>query len=238
MLQSALKVLFPDQCLGCGAMVAEATGLCGTCWRDAPFLGSGCCGICSHPVLVDPDDPGDVRPVCDTCLATPRPWTAGRAALRYDGFARKLILRLKHGDRTDLAPPAARWMAAAGQEILTADTVLVPVPIHWRRLFNRRFNQAAELARALSSVTGRPAWPEALWRRRATAIQDGMSREERVTNLQDAIVARQDLSGQRIVLVDDVLTTGATLAAAAQACKDAGAARVDILVLARATKSP
>lgn len=178
--------------------------------------------------------------LCDDCLRIGRPWDRGRAALLYSGAARKLVLALKHGDRTDLALPAARWMQAAGIALLGDDTLIVPVPVHRFRLLKRRYNQAALLGQALARISGVQHLPDALTRTRRTPKQDGMTVTERFENMQGAISVNSaraaQLSGRSILLVDDVMTSGATLAAAADACHATGANRVSILILARVVK--
>jgi ComF family protein len=176
--------------------------------------------------------------VCDDCLALARPWDRGRAALLYEGGGRRLVLRLKHGDRTDLARPAARWLAEAGRDLLVPGTLLVPVPVHWTRLLSRRYNQAAELARALSALSGLETLPDALVRTRRTPVQDGLGVDARFLNTIGAIRAARPMTGRSVVLIDDVMTSGATLSAATEACLAAGASRVSVLVLARVAKSP
>lgn len=148
------------------------------------------------------------------------------------------MLAFKHGDRLDAAPTLARWLARAGAELFTDVDVIVPVPLHRRRLFARRYNQSAVLALALAKITALPVAVDALVRVRATPTQGGLNRNARAANVQGAIVARgkNQLKGKRVVLVDDVLTTGATAAVCVAALKRAGAVSVDILTLARVTR--
>lgn len=235
LMKGAIRLVYPDQCVSCGVLVDGVHGLCPACWADTPFIRGLVCDTCGQPVL---GDRSDGAATCDDCLATPRPWDAGRAALLYEGVARGMVLRLKHGDRTDLARPAARWLAEAGRDVLMPGSLLVPVPIHWTRLVFRRYNQAAELARAVSKLTSLEVAPDALIRIRRTPVQDGLGVDARFDNTEGAIRAARPLTGRAVVLVDDVMTSGATLAAAAQACRAAGASRVSVLVLARVAKTP
>jgi ComF family protein len=160
-----------------------------------------------------------------------------RAAVRYDDVARTLVHALKYQDRTDLAPTMGRWMARAGGEILNEADVLVPVPLHWRRAWRRRYNQSGALAQAIARYSGLPVAGDALRRTRPTEQQIGLSRTARAANVQGAFRVADDriadVQGRRVVLVDDVLTSGATANACARALLRAKAAQVDLLVFAR-----
>ena len=219
-------------------MVESEFGLCGLCWRDTPFITGLTCEGCGTPLMGE----SETSELCDDCLTTPRPWSRGRAALLYEGNARKMILALKHGDRHEIARGAGRWLANAGRDLLLEDVILAPVPLHWTRMVSRRFNQAALLAQALSRVSGLPCCPDLLHRSRRTVSTKGMSREERFVLMQNAISitpSRRDrVASKKILLIDDVMTSGATLSAAADACLAAGACDVSTLVLARVAKAP
>lgn len=237
-MQRVLSMIYPDQCLVCEAMVATSGGLCGACWRETPFISGLVCDACGVPL------PGqsDTVAFCDDCLSLKRPWERGRAALTYRDIGRRLVLSLKHGDRTEIAPSAAQWMAQAGREILLPDTLLVPIPVHWSRLVTRRYNQAAELSRALAQQTGLHHCPDALFRARSTQKLDGLTVDQRFATLVDAIQAnpkrQSTLQDRRICLIDDVMTSGATLSCATNAAHQAGADRVFVLILARVEKAP
>ena len=237
--QSAIRLIYPARCTFCGGLVDSDFGLCGPCWRDTPFIAGQVCDQCGVPLLAGPDAPDDVLR-CDECLTFARPWGAGRAAMVYDGNGRKMVLRLKHGDRHDMAGPASAWMARAAQPLLRPDTLIAPVPLHWLRLLRRRYNQSALLARALGTQVGRPMCPDLLIRPRATPPLSGLGRDARFATMEGTIKAhprrRHRMAGRHVLLVDDVMTSGATLAAGAEACWAGGAAGVDILVLARAAK--
>jgi ComF family protein len=170
-------------------------------------------------------------------IANPPAYARARAAVRYDDVARTLVHALKYQDRTDLAPTMGRWMARAGQQLLADADILVPVPLHWRRGWSRRFNQSGALARVISRESGVKVASEALRRIRATEQQIGLSRAQRASNVQGAFkVAAErnaDIAGRHVVLIDDVLTSGATTDACARALLRAKAARVDVLVFAR-----
>jgi len=170
-------------------------------------------------------------------IADPPSYGRARAVVRYEDVARDLVHRLKYGDRLDLATSMGRWMARAGRELLEDADALVPVPLHWRRLWGRRFNQAAALAKAAASQSGVPVLTGILRRIRATPQQVGLSRSARADNVQGAFAVTQDgkaaVHGKRLVLVDDVLTSGATVDACARTLLRAGARNVDVLVFAR-----
>ena len=237
-LQRALSLIYPSQCLLCRNLV-EQGGLCRDCWPDVPFLKGLVCDTCGTSL---PGTGAEVGLLCDDCLATSRPWEAGRAALSYRDAGRRIVLALKHGDRTDLARPAAGWMAEAGREFLQADTLIVPIPIHWSRLLRRRYNQSAELARALGADSGCEVVPDGLVRTRRTLVQDGMTVEQREDNLRGAFAVNPrkpgNFAARRVCIVDDVMTSGATLAEAARCVRAGGAAQIFVLVLARVEKTP
>ncbi len=236
-MQSALRLLYPAQCVSCSAPVDEEFGLCGTCWAETPFVTGAICDICGAPV---PGEADDEALTCDDCLSTARPWRRGRAALIYRDNVRRMVLGLKHGDRTDLVRPAVRWMARALAPIRQDDMLVVPVPMHWTRLVRRRYNQAALLAQELARIAGLEYAPDALVRPRWTPMLRGRDKAERFAVQQGAIRPHPRrgtrLAGRKVLLVDDVMTSGATLASAADACLAAGACDVFTLALARAVK--
>lgn len=236
-VQTAIHTLFPPSCLGCRDLVTSDYGLCATCWRDLPLIAGPVCNACGVPVLAEDDDD---TALCEDCTETPRPWSRGRAAMRYSGLAKRLVTGLKHYDRYDFAPAAAQWMARSAWPVIRADTVIAPVPLHWSRLVQRRYNQAAMLAHALGQRVVQPAILDLLIRKERTEHLAQLSTEERQARLSDVIAPNPKrqarLSGAHILLVDDVMVSGATLTACTNACLTAGAARVDVLVLARVAK--
>lgn len=236
-MQSALHLIYPPQCVSCDAPADTDFALCPECWRDTPFISGLSCDLCGDALPGEGD--GSIVH-CDACMARQRPWAQGRSALLYRGNARRMILALKHGDRPELARSFAPWLAKAAQDILRDDMVIVPIPIHWTRRLKRRYNQSAELGRALARVTGLENAPQALIRPRRTAMHDGMSADDRFVNMDQAITPHPKhgaaLAGRDVLLLDDVMTSGATFHAAAHAAVMAGAASVRVLSLARVAR--
>jgi ComF family protein len=231
-----LDALLPPLCLGCGEIVAAPGGLCAGCWPRYAFIGQPHCATCGTPFARDPGK--DI--LCGACLRRPPHFRRARAALVYDEHSRRLILPLKHGDRTDLARACGGWMARAGAALLDEAELIAPVPLHWRRLFMRRYNQAMLLARALARDAPGKLAPDLLLRRRWTGSQAGLAADERRRNVRRAFAVhprwRESLSGKSVLLIDDVLTTGATIDACVQALQAGGAHHVDVLTLARVVR--
>jgi ComF family protein len=231
-LRPLLDVGLPPLCPACREPVRDAGGLCAACWSRLNFITRPYCERLGIPFAYDPG-PGVLSM---QAIADPPAYARARAAVRFDDVARSLVHALKYGDRLDIAPTLGRWMVRAGHELLDGADALVPVPLHWRRLWARRFNQSAALASCISGAAKIPV-STALKRTQATPQQVGLSRTERAHNVQSAFrvpaAAKGEVAGRRLVLVDDVLTSGATVDACARALLRAGAAQVDVLVFAR-----
>jgi ComF family protein len=226
-----IDILLPPRCLSCGIAVTRTGTLCAECWRGITFLGRPCCACCGLPFEFDLGESA----LCGECAREKPRFDRARAALRYDDASRKLILAFKHGDRLHLAPAFGPWLKRAGEELIRDADLVIPVPLHWTRLFARRYNQAAVLAQALRAAGGPPVAPDALIRTRRTPPQGKGNREARRRNVAAAFAVKpgRNLKGMRLLLIDDVLTTGATVAECARVLKRKGAARVDVLTLAR-----
>lgn len=229
-----VDMVFPPRCIACSEATSAPHGLCPGCWAETHFISGAACRRCGSPLMGEAAGEDDV---CDPCRRHPPGWDRGAAAVIYDGAARRVILGLKHGDRLDTVRPLAAWMATAGRALLAEADVVAPTPLHWRRLAKRRYNQSGELARRLGVLAGKPVAVDLLTRRRFTRPQEGMDRAARAANQAGAFAVAprrlRDVRGRAVLLVDDVLTTGATLSACAETLRAAGAARVDVLVLAR-----
>ena len=227
-----LDALYPPTCLACRAATGESGALCAACWRAMRFIERPFCDRLGTPFEQDLGE-GLLSP---QAIADPPVFRRARAVARFeDGPARRLAHRLKYSDRGELAAPLGAWMARAGADVLAEADAVVPTPLHAMRLWTRRFNQAAALASAVAERAGKPFEPQWLQRVKATRSQVGLSREQRARNVQGAFRAAPGapIKGRRIVLVDDVLTSGATANAAARALLRAGASDVDLLVFAR-----
>jgi len=231
-LRPLLDIGLPPLCPACREPTRDAGALCAPCWSRLNFITRPYCERLGIPFAFDPG-PGILS---IQAIADPPAYARARAAVGFDNVARSLVHALKYGDRLDLVPTLGRWMAVAGRELLVGADALVPVPLHWRRLWARRFNQSAALARVVSAETNVPV-TTALKRVRATRSQVGLSKSERAQNIQGAFRvppgARAAVAGRRLVLVDDVLTSGSTVDACARALLRADAAQVEVLVFAR-----
>ena len=227
------RALFPPLCGGCRRTVSLPATLCGSCWRELRLLERPWCDVLGVPFGVDMGE-GALSPAA---IANPPPFDRARSAVAYTGVARRMVQALKYNDRTDLAPWMARWMMRAGAELIRDADVIVPVPLHARRFLRRRFNQSAELARAIAGLSGLGFEPALVVRAKPTRQQVGLGLAEREQNVRGAfkvpVAERERLRGRRVLAVDDVYTTGATVSAMARSLRRAGAAGVDVLTFAR-----
>lgn len=225
-----VDMVFPPLCVACREPVGEA-GFCAACWSGLTLLDGPGCACCAMPFTTDLGE----GMVCAACLAEPPAFDRARAIFSYDEKSKGPILALKHADRLDLVPGFARWLERTGGAMIAEADVIVPVPLHVWRLWRRRYNQAAELARMLARRAGKPYAPALLVRSRATPSQGAMvSAAARKRNVAGAfeVPESERVKGKTVLLVDDVMTTGATAREAAKALKKAGAAKVLVLTLA------
>lgn len=235
--RTLLDIVYPPLCFMCRGPVADPHGLCAECWMKITFLDGPCCLQCGLPFDLDP---GEVMR-CAGCLAKPPAFDRARSVVRYNDASRDPILALKHADRLETVPAFSRWLKRSGHDLLEDCELIVPVPLHRTRLWRRRYNQAALLTQALARASGKPADPLALIRIKATLSQGEMvsakARRRNVRGVFRVPPQRSDaVKGRAVLLVDDVMTTGATVDACARALKRAGAARVCVLTLARVVR--
>ncbi|HEY4126009.1 MAG TPA: ComF family protein [Rhizomicrobium sp.] len=236
--RGALNLLFPPLCVACRAHVSDPGSLCPDCWRAISFIEGPVCSTCGLPFDLDPGG----ETLCGACHAKPPRFDRALSVMRYDDASKKLVLALKRADRLDLTPAFARWMERSGRSLLDEAELIVPVPLHRLRLWRRRYNQAAVIAQAIAGSSGLHYAPLLLQRLRATPSQGTMpSAKARRRNMLGAFAVpkprRGEVKGRTVLLVDDVLTTGATLDACARSLKRAGASRVLALTLARVVRA-
>lgn len=232
--RGGLDLVLPPGCMACRAAVDQPGCLCAACWSRLVFISRPFCDRLGTPLAYESEGAPAISPAA---LADPPAYGRARAVALFGDVARDLIHALKYSDRLEVAQPMAQMMARAGDDILADAQALVPVPLHAMRLWRRRFNQSAALARGIGAEVDVPVQTGWLARQRATIPQVGLDRQARASNVAGAFMVpemmRGEVRGRSIVLVDDVLTTGATIDACAKALLRAGAARVDVLVFAR-----
>ena len=233
---SLANLLLPPVCIVCRIRIGAHGLLCADCWSKIDFIAPPLCDRLGVPLPYDTGTPA----LSAAAIADPPIYDRARAAARYAGTMRELIQRFKYGDRHEGLPMFGRWLAHAGAELLTDAELIVPVPLYRWRLWTRRFNQSALLAQRASKLAEVPVDCFVLQRVRRTASQVGLSPQQRQRNVAGAFKVNpkrmQCVRDKRVVVVDDVITTGATAEACARALKRAGAKRVDVLTLARAVE--
>ncbi|OUS13916.1 hypothetical protein A9Q97_04295 [Rhodospirillales bacterium 47_12_T64] len=229
----AVDYVLPPVCGRCREPVLASNGICGPCWSGLTFISDPCCACCGYPF----DLSIEAGVLCGECLRTPKSFDRCRAALSYDDQSKDMIIGFKHSDRTYLAQLFSRWISLAGGDLLEEADVVVPVPLHPRRLLRRRYNQSALLAQRIAQECNKRYLPDLLIRSRNTPSQGHLSGGRRWSNVRAAFQLHPKyielIKGKKIVLVDDVYTTGATLEACSRALQKGSVARVDALVLAR-----
>ena len=222
----------------CLEQLQSENALCGSCWREMPFNTDCACVRCGASLIGVTETAGAEH---YDCIRNPPPWAEGRAVFRYQGLVRKMILELKHGDRSELAASSAAWMTQIAADMPTAITLVVPIPVHWQRFLQRKYNQAEVLAKHVAKHSGAEFKTDILRRPRKTVTLLQVNRSERFSILEIAFEINpdktQEIKERNIVLVDDMMTSGATLSAAAKTLQQAGAADISVLVLARVTEN-
>jgi ComF family protein len=227
---AALDFALPARCAGCGTITDQPHVFCPPCWQQVDWLGQGGCEVCGLPLEATEADQ------CGRCMARPPVIARSRAAMAYGEIARSLVLRLKYSRKVALAATMARYMRPLVDAV--PGTILVPVPLHWSRLWWRGFNQSGLLAAKIGRLSGLEHRPELLRRVRRTRSLKAMSPNQRVAEVKSAfaIADGEEVKGRSFLLVDDVLTSGSTSEACAKALLKAGAARVDLICFARVVR--
>ncbi len=232
----ALNMVLPAQCLACRTVVDTLGTLCPSCWSKVRFIERPFCAACGVPFEFEMGEGAQ----CGACVRSRPEYDRARAVIVYDEGSRGLILSFKHGDRTDAAPALARWMVRVGAELIADADLIVPVPLHWTRLFARRYNQAALLAVAIGKQSGTRVTPDLLVRRKRTSPLGKLGPSARRKTVQHAFTIRARkvpiVTGRRVLLIDDVHTTGATVKACSHVLLRAGATAVDVLSVARTVR--
>ena len=230
-IAAILSLLFPERCFACGALMHFGRGLCPDCYRKANFITDPMCRYCGAPFEFERSS----RPVCSDCLKSKPPYSRCIAVMRYDNIARKIILPLKHGDKTYIAKWMAEMIFGAAREILNETDIIVPVPIHMSRLLKRLYNQTALIARPLGRFSGKPVSYNNLVRTKATKSQGHMNRLDRLLNVGSSFSVKNpaEFAKKSVLIVDDVTASGATLAEIARTLKAAGAKRVLCVTFAK-----
>ncbi|MET1415745.1 ComF family protein [Roseibium sp. HPY-6] len=235
--RGVLNVLLPLRCMCCDTRVGSEDGLCPVCWNSMPFIEKPVCHRLGIPFSYDVGE----EAWSPRAIASPPVFDRLRSVAFYEGSAQSLVLAFKFGGRRELARPMGKWMVSAGREFLSPDSLIIPVPLHWLRLLSRRFNQSAALAQVIAKECGAAYEPDLLTRHKRTRQQVGLTAKERQKNVRSAfrIAAGRsgDLDGRHVVLIDDVMTTGSTIAACTKTLLSAGASSVDVLTFALADPS-
>lgn len=231
--QPLLDLILPPRCFDCGEITSEHHTLCALCWKNCTFLSPPWCSLCGWPFPFETPQ----QTLCIHCYRLPPLFTECRSALAYHSNSRHFILKLKQGDATYLAPSLGKLMARVGQDILSKTELLIPVPLHWTRLFMRQYNQATLLSNQVSHLTNIPTRTGLIKRHRSTPKQGYRNRKERAANVRGAFTVPFEkkplIKGKSLTLVDDVFTTGATLTECARVLLKEGAKEVRVLTLAR-----
>jgi len=233
-LNDGIDLLWPPVCPTCNTSVQDADRLCVDCWEGMTFITAPQCVCCGLPL---PDAFDDIT-LCGECLRARPPFDQARAACVYDDVSRALILPFKHADRTDLLPTIINLLQRPVRPLLARANIVIPVPLHWTRLLSRRYNQSALIANKLAALGKVHAIPDLVTRKKRTPSQGGRSKRGRQRNVKGAFSVseryRPQIRDKRILLVDDVMTTGATVSEVSRVLLRAGVGSVDVITIARA----
>jgi len=233
LVNTVLDIVFPPRCMGCAAPVASAHSLCSDCWKSLRFISEPMCHCCGHPFELAVE----AHMLCAECLKESPAFVQARSALYYDEASKRHVLGFKFHDHTELMPLLSEWLVRASGDMLPHIDFLVPVPLHWFRLWRRRYNQSALLCYAVSEKTGIPVAPDALIRAKHTTPQSQLTRLQRLENVKGIFKVRPSIisriENKNILLIDDVMTTGATIKACTRTLLKAGAGRVYVATVAR-----
>jgi ComF family protein len=228
-----LNFLFPPQCLICDTVVVAQGTLCLECWNKVRFITDPFCACCGEPF----DFTIGKDALCGGCLHERPPYGRGRSVFRYDEHSRALVLKLKYADQLHLSVIYGQWLTNFSKELIAVSDVIIPVPLHYWRFIGRRYNQSAILANALSKQCALPVLPDGLKRIRSTQPQPGLTRKQRRDNVKGAFIAHprhiEQIKGKTVLLIDDVMTTSATIHECSRVLLKAGAMQVNVLTLAR-----
>lgn len=231
-----LNLCFPPRCVACAKLTETADSFCAECFAAIRFIDDPCCVLCGFPFEFDLGE----QSLCGYCMHDPPPYDTARAVFHYDDATRRMIARFKYQDCTQRAPVFGRLLARAGRELTAKSQVIIPVPLHLRRMFQRKYNQSALLAFAVADHCCLPVLPDGLLRVRHTQPQAGLTRPQRLDNVRGAfrVNHRQAayLKGKSVLLIDDVITTGATIHHCTKLLKSAGVAKVHVLTLAKTVR--
>lgn len=231
-----VDAVLPPLCLNCDKIVDAPGVFCPACWVQLDFIPPSKCAACGLPFEMEVEP----NTLCGGCLRRPPQYQRARAALVYNDHSKGLVLAFKYADRLDTARGLAALMVRAGDEVLTGADLITPVPLHWSRLFSRRYNQSAVLAKEIADITGVPICQNLITRHRRTPSQGTLGARSRQKNVRSAFSIRTKMksiiAGKRIVLIDDVMTTSATVSACARTLQRHGVANVDVLTLARVVR--
>jgi ComF family protein len=236
LLHKALDLLLPPRCIATGEVVDMPGLMSPAAWSKLTFIENPMCSACGLPFAFD----APIGAICASCIDLEPVFDRARSAVVYNDASRKLVIDFKYGDKMHFAQTFAPWMMRAGDELLAETDIIVPVPLHARRLWKRRFNQSAVLGREIARRSGKSFLPDGLIRLRHTAPQQGLSRSRRTDNVKNAFAVNgrylSELKGQNVMLIDDVFTSGATLNECARTLKKYGAASIYVLTIARVTR--